>query len=240
MARGARARAWSRRCVLLRGAQAGAPPEAARSAAACLFSQLGDLLHLAHRRRDRGQGAEPRRDEQLRRLDRARSAIREASSTSAWRRIFWAARRPRRGTTPRWTPAGGAIGSPVPSAGLLVPARVLFLAGAGYAAFSIKDEPRVGLRLVGLAAPGRRRSEDDLQGRLHSARTPTSSCTASRPSSRSSRRWSCSAVVPFGDTLCFGVDPEGTCVLERARQRWCRRPRRVVHGGRRSRCRWST
>jgi NADH-quinone oxidoreductase subunit H len=96
-----------------------------------------------------------------------------------------------------------------PGAFLLV---FMILAGAGYAAFSIKDEPRVGLRLIGLlhaAADGLKTifKEDIIPPGadkfLHSLAPIISFFPA----------LVVFAVIPFGDTLCFGTDPDGHILL---------------------------
>lgn len=96
-----------------------------------------------------------------------------------------------------------------PGAFLLV---FMILAGAGYAAFSIKDEPRYGLRLIGLlhaAADGLKTifKEDIIplgaDKFLHSLAPIISFFPA----------LAVFAVIPFGDTLCFGTDPDGHIVL---------------------------
>jgi NADH-quinone oxidoreductase subunit H len=87
---------------------------------------------------------------------------------------------------------------------------VLF--GAGYAAYSIRNEPRVGLRLFGLlhpAADGLKTlfKEDFIPPKadrfLHSIAPLISFFPA----------LVVLGVVPFGDTLCFGVDKDGGLVL---------------------------
>ena len=87
---------------------------------------------------------------------------------------------------------------------------VLF--GAGYAAYSIRNEPRVGLRLIGLlhpAADGLKTlfKEDFIPPKadrfLHSLAPLISFFPA----------LVVLGVVPFGDTLCFGVDKDGGLVL---------------------------
>ena len=90
-------------------------------------------------------------------------------------------------------------------AGLLIFA-ILF--GAAYAAFSIKDEPRVGLRLLGLphafVADGLKTlwKEDFIPPNadrfLHGLAPLISFFPA----------LTVFAVIPFGDTLCFGTGPE--------------------------------
>jgi NADH-quinone oxidoreductase subunit H len=90
-------------------------------------------------------------------------------------------------------------------AGLLIFA-ILF--GAGYAAHAIRREPRVGLRLIGLlhaAADGLKTlwKEDFIPPNadrfLHSLAPIISFFPA----------LVVFAVIPFGDTLCFGLDPDG-------------------------------
>jgi NADH-quinone oxidoreductase subunit H len=91
-------------------------------------------------------------------------------------------------------------------AGLLMFA-ILF--GAGYAAYSIRNEPRVGLRLLGLphafVADGLKTlwKEDFIPPNadrfLHSIAPFISFFPA----------LTVFAVIPFGDTLCFGTDAEG-------------------------------
>jgi NADH-quinone oxidoreductase subunit H len=96
-------------------------------------------------------------------------------------------------------------------AGLLVFA-ILF--GAGYAAYSIRHESRVGLRLIGLlhaAADGLKTlwKEDFIPPNadrfLHSLAPIISFFPA----------LAVFAVIPFGDTLCFGVDEQGSLDLLR-------------------------
>ena len=90
-------------------------------------------------------------------------------------------------------------------AGLLIFAIVF---GAGYAAHAIRREPRVGLRLIGLlhaAADGLKTlwKEDFIPPNadrfLHSLAPIISFFPA----------LAVFAVIPFGDTLCFGVDDKG-------------------------------
>jgi NADH-quinone oxidoreductase subunit H len=87
---------------------------------------------------------------------------------------------------------------------------VLF--GAGYAAYSIRNEPRVGLRLLGLlhpAADGLKTlfKEDFVPPRadrfLHGLAPLISFFPA----------LVVLAVVPFADTLCFGTNPDGSLAL---------------------------
>jgi NADH-quinone oxidoreductase subunit H len=83
------------------------------------------------------------------------------------------------------------------------------LLGAGYAAFAIRNEPRVGLRLLGLphafVADGLKTlwKEDFIPPNadklLHSVAPFISFFPA----------LTVFAVIPFGDTLCFGTTPEG-------------------------------
>jgi NADH-quinone oxidoreductase subunit H len=88
------------------------------------------------------------------------------------------------------------------------------LGGAGYAAYSIKDEPRVGLRLIGLlhaAADGLKTlwKEDFIPPGadrfLHSIAPIISFFPA----------LVVFAVIPFGDTLCFGTDAAGNIDLRK-------------------------
>ena len=88
----------------------------------------------------------------------------------------------------------------------------MILAGAGYAAFSIRNEPRVGLRLIGLlhaAADGLKTifKEDIVPPGADKFLHGLAPIISFFPA------LVVFAVVPFGDTLCFGTDPEGHVLL---------------------------
>jgi NADH-quinone oxidoreductase subunit H len=103
---------------------------------------------------------------------------------------------------------GTAVGITLEEAGIAAGAGVLVFAilfGAGYAAYSIRNEPRVGLRLFGLlhpAADGLKTifKEDFIPPKadkfLHSLAPIISFFPA----------LVVLGVVPFGDSLCFGAD----------------------------------
>src|SRR5690606_18156038 len=87
---------------------------------------------------------------------------------------------------------------------------VLF--GAGYGAYSIRNEPRIGLRLIGLlhpAADGLKTlfKEDFIPPRADRLLHSLAPLIAFFPA------LVVLAVVPFGDTLCFGVDESGSIQL---------------------------
>src|SRR5262249_3138574 len=86
-------------------------------------------------------------------------------------------------------------------AGLLA---LAILGGAGYAAFSIRKEPRVGLRLAGLLHP----AADGLKTIYKEDFIPPNADQGRHtlaPSIPFFPAFAVFAVIPFGDTLCFGV-----------------------------------
>jgi NADH-quinone oxidoreductase subunit H len=108
-----------------------------------------------------------------------------------------------------------AIGDALAQLGLYGGAAVFAFAvlfGAGYSAYGMRNEPRVGLRLYGLlhpAADGLKTlfKEDFIPPKadrfLHSLAPLISFFPA----------LVVLGVVPFGDTLCFGVDQDGSKIL---------------------------
>ncbi|HYO93197.1 MAG TPA: complex I subunit 1 family protein, partial [Polyangiaceae bacterium] len=92
--------------------------------------------------------------------------------------------------------------------GLSAGAAVLAFAilfGAGYAAYSIRNEPRVGLRLFGLLHP----AADGLKTMFKEDFIPPNAdrlMHSLAPVISFFPALVVLAVVPFGDTLCFGVD----------------------------------
>jgi len=91
-------------------------------------------------------------------------------------------------------------------AGLLI-FSILF--GAGYAAFAVRNEPRVGLRLLGLphafVADGLKTlwKEDFIPPNADKFLHGLAPFISFFPA------LTVFAVIPFGDTLCFGTDPKG-------------------------------
>ncbi|HLV67715.1 MAG TPA: complex I subunit 1 family protein [Polyangiaceae bacterium] len=110
---------------------------------------------------------------------------------------------------------GTETGDALTSVGLYGGAAVFAFAvlfGAGYAAYSIRNEPRIGLRLVGLlhpAADGLKTlfKEDFIPPRADRLLHSLAPLIAFFPA------LVVLAVVPFGDTLCFGVDESGSIQL---------------------------
>jgi NADH-quinone oxidoreductase subunit H len=117
------------------------------------------------------------------------------------------------GSALRGTEAGEALFDGYRGAGAgLLAFSIVF--GAGYAAHAINNEPRVGLRLIGLlhaAADGLKTlwKEDFIPPRadrfLHSLAPIISFFPA----------LAVFAVIPFGDTLCFGLGEDGSLDLMR-------------------------
>ncbi|HET9957721.1 MAG TPA: complex I subunit 1 family protein [Polyangiaceae bacterium] len=105
---------------------------------------------------------------------------------------------------------GTELGETLEQAGISIGGALLALAvafGAGYAAYSIRNEPRIGLRLAGLlhpAADGLKTifKEDFIPPNADKLLHSIAPIIAFFPA------LVVLAVVPFGDSLCFGVDPE--------------------------------
>lgn len=84
--------------------------------------------------------------------------------------------------------------------------------GAGYAAYSIRKEPRVGLRLFGLLHP----AADGLKTLFKEDFIPPEAdrlLHGLAPLISFFPALVVLAVVPFGDTLCFGVDSDGSLLF---------------------------
>ena len=111
----------------------------------------------------------------------------------------------------RRTPTGDALAQVGLYGGAAVFAfAVLF--GAAYSAYSIRNEPRVGLRLFGLLHP----AADGLKTLFKEDFVPPRAdrfLHALAPLISFFPALVVLGVVPFGDTLCFGVDENGSKVL---------------------------
>jgi len=104
---------------------------------------------------------------------------------------------------------GTEIGQTVEQAGISAGAGLFAFAvlfGAGYAAYSIRNEPRVGLRLLGLLHP----AADGLKTIFKEDFIPPNAdkfLHSIAPVIAFFPALVVLGVVPFGDSLCFGADP---------------------------------
>ncbi len=175
------------------------PPPEVRAQRAMLFSQLGILFTWLTGVVIAGRVPKSRRFEQLRRLD----LLARRSATHLLRGLFahfmalfvgLAFNDSAFGEQVRDIGYGGG-------AGLLIFA---VLAGAGYAAFAIRNEPRIGLRLAGLLHP----AADGLKTIFKEDFIPPEAdrfLHSLAPFISFFPALVVMAVIPFGDTLCFGL-----------------------------------
>lgn len=109
------------------------------------------------------------------------------------------------------TPLGESLEQIGASSGPAVLAFII-VAGAAYAAFSLRGEPRVGLRLAGLLHP----AADGLKTLWKEDFVPPNAdrlLHGLAPFIAFFPALVVLAVVPFGDTLCFGTNADGTVNL---------------------------